>query len=72
MKMLHNDNFRNEQVRREYLKYEIDKFTICFTKNLAKEVRKRENSVSRKELYISKVVLLITITTYSTSNIKKD
>ena len=66
VKMLYNNNFKDEQVRWEYLKYEIHKFTIRFKKNLAKEVRKRKNSFSRKELYISKVVLLITITTYST------
>ena len=38
--MLDNDNLRNEQVRSEYLKYVIRKFTIRFSKNLAKEVRK--------------------------------
>ena len=38
--MLDNDNLRDEQVRREYLKYETWKFTIPFSKNLAKEVRK--------------------------------
>ena len=37
IKMLDNDDLRDEQVRWEYLKYEIRKFTICFSKNLAKE-----------------------------------
>ena len=36
IKMLNNDDFRDEQVRWEYLKYEIRKFTISFSKNLAK------------------------------------
>ena len=43
--MLDNDNLRDEQVTWEYLKYEIRKFTICFSKNLAKEVRKETQSL---------------------------
>ena len=38
IKMLDNDDLRDEQVRWEYLKYEIRKFTIRFSKNLAKKV----------------------------------
>ena len=62
--MLDNDYFRDEKVMLEYLKYEIRKFTIHLPKSLAKEVKKRHN-ISRKQLNILKVVLLITITTYS-------
>ena len=39
IKMLDNDDLRDEHVRWEYLKYEIRKFTIRFSKNLAKELR---------------------------------
>ena len=46
--MLDNDDIRDEQVRREYLKYEIRKFTICFSKNLNKELRKETQSLEEK------------------------
>ena len=36
IKMLDNDDLRDKQVRWEYLKYEIRKFAIRFSKNLAK------------------------------------
>ena len=48
IKMLDNDDLRDEQVRWEYLKYEIRKFTIRFSKNLAKEVRKETQSLEEK------------------------
>ena len=48
IKMLDNDDLRDEQVRWEYLKYEIRKFTIHFSKNLAKEVRKQTQSLEEK------------------------
>ena len=47
IKMLANDDLRDEEVSWEYLKYEIQKFNICFSKHLAKEVYKRQN-FSRK------------------------
>ena len=48
IKMLDNDDLRDEQVRWEYLKYKIWKFTICFSRNLAKEVRKETQSLKEK------------------------
>ena len=42
--MLDNDDLRDEQVKWEYLKYEIRKFTIGFSKNLAKELQKETQS----------------------------
>ena len=48
IKMLDNDDLRDEQVRWEYLKYEIQKFTIRFSKNLAEEVRKETQSLEEK------------------------
>ena len=48
IKMLDNDDLRDEQVRWEYLKYEIRKFIICFSKNLANEVRKETQSLEEK------------------------
>ena len=48
IKMLDKDDLRDEQVRWEYLKYEIRKFTICFPKTLAKEVRKETQSLEEK------------------------
>ena len=46
--LLTNDDLREEQVRWEYSKYEIRKCTICFSKNLAKEVRKETHSLEEK------------------------
>ena len=40
IEMLHKDDLWEKEVRWEYLKYEIRKFNIRFSKNLAKEVRK--------------------------------
>ena len=57
--MLKNDDLRDKQVQWEYLQYEIRQFTICFSKDLAKEVRKE--TISRGKY--SKVLLLITIMT---------
>ena len=48
IKMLDNDELRDDQVRWEYLKYENRKFTIHFSKNLAKEVRKETKSLEEK------------------------
>ena len=48
IKMLDNDELRDDQVRWEYLKYENRKFTIRFSKNLAKEVRKETKSLEEK------------------------
>ena len=46
--MLDNDDLRDETVRWEYLKYEIQKFAICFAKNLSKEGRKKTQSFEKK------------------------
>ena len=35
IQMVDNDDLRDEQVRWEYFKYELRKFTICFSKYLA-------------------------------------
>ena len=48
MKMLDNDDLRDEQVRWKYLKYEIRKLTSFFSKDLAKEVRKETRSLEEK------------------------
>ena len=48
IKMLENDDLRDGQVRWEYIKYEIQKFTIHFSKNLAKEVRNEAQSLEEK------------------------
>ena len=48
IKMLDNDDLRVEQVRWEHLKYKIRKFTIRFSKNLAKKVRKETQSLEKK------------------------
>ena len=45
IKMLENDDLRDGQVRWEYIKYEIQKFTIHFSKILAKEVRNEAQSL---------------------------
>ena len=46
--MLDNDDLREEQVRWEYLKYEIRKFTIHFLKTLANWVRKETQALEEK------------------------
>ena len=46
--MLDNDDLREEQVRWEYLKYEIRKFTIHFLKILANWVRKETQTLEEK------------------------
>ena len=48
MKILDNDDLRDEQVRWEYLKYEFRKFTIRFSKNLLKRYEKRHNLLRKK------------------------
>ena len=60
MKILDNDDLRDEQVRWEYLKYEIRKFTIRFSKNLLKRYEKRHNLLRKKfngNLHTSKEVI---------------
>ena len=56
IKMLYNDDLRDEQVRWEYLKYEIRKFTILFSKNLAKEARKEKQSLEENVKYFESSV----------------
>ena len=46
--MLDNDDLREEQVRWEYLKYKIRKFTIHFLKILANWVRKETQTLEEK------------------------
>ena len=46
--MLDNDDLREEQVRWEYLKYEIRKFTIHFLKILANWVRNETQTLEEK------------------------
>ena len=48
IKMLDHDDLKDEQVRWEYLKYEIRKLTIRFSENLAKAVRKETQSLEEK------------------------
>ena len=48
IKMLDSDDLQDEQVRWEYSKYKIRKFTIRSSKNLAKEVRKETQSLEEK------------------------
>ena len=48
IKMLDNKDLGDEQDRWEYSKYEILKFTIRFSKNFAKEVRKETQSLKEK------------------------
>ena len=43
-----NMNVRDEKLRWEYLKYEIRKFVIRFSKNLAEKVRKGAQSLGEK------------------------
>ena len=48
IKVLDNDDLRDEQVRWKYLKHEIWKFTIRFSINLAEEVRNETQSLEEK------------------------
>ena len=67
IKILGNDDLRDEKIRCEYLKYEIRKSNVCFSKNLTKEVTKETQSLEQKVKYFEG-----TITTYnSTFSIKK-
>ena len=50
--MLKNDDLRDKQVKCEYLKYEIRKFTICFSKDLAAEVRKETISRGKSKTFL--------------------
>ena len=45
IKLLDNNDLREEKVRWEYLNYKIRKFTIQSSKNLAKEVREETQSL---------------------------
>ena len=56
IKVLDNDDLRDERVRWEYLKYDIRKFTIRFSKNFAKEVRKETQSLEEKVRYFDSSV----------------
>ena len=56
IKMLDNDDLRDE-VRWEYLKCEIQKFSISFSKDLAKEVRKEIQSLEVKVKYFNSSVI---------------
>ena len=47
--MLGQDKITDRHLRREYLKYEIRKFTMNFSKNLVKEKNKDRN-ILEKEL----------------------
>ena len=47
--MLGRDKLTDRHLRREYLKYEIRKFTMNFSKNLVKEKNKDRN-ILEKEL----------------------
>ena len=49
-------NVRDEKLRWEYLKYEIRKFFIRFSKNLAKKVRKGAQSLREKVKYLESSV----------------
>ena len=48
MMMLDNDDIRDKQLRWEYLKYKIRKFTIRSSNNLAKDVRDEMKSLEKK------------------------
>ena len=39
LKVFDNENISDDQVKWEYLKYEVKKFTIHYSKNLAKSIR---------------------------------
>ena len=49
LRMLGQDKITDRHLRREYLKYEIRKFTMNFSKNLVKEKNKDRN-ILEKEL----------------------
>ena len=55
--MLDNDDLRDEQVRWGYLKYVIRKFTIRFSKNFTKEIRKETQSLEEKVKHFGSSVI---------------
>ena len=67
--MSDNDDLKDEEVRWQHLKYEIRKFTIRFSKILAKEVRKE--TISRGKSSVTKLVLLITINTIYSKKVNR-
>ena len=69
IKMSDNDDLKDEEVRWQHLKYEIRKFTIRFSKILAKEVRKE--TISRGKSSVTKLVLLITINTIYSKKVNR-
>ena len=52
--MLNQDKITDRNLRREYLKYEIRKFTMNFSKNLVKEENKNRNFLEKKLKRIEK------------------
>ena len=53
--MLNQDKITDRHLRREYLKYEIRKFTMNFSKNLVKEESKDRKFLEKKLKRIEKV-----------------
>ena len=47
LRMLDQDKITDKHLRWEYLKYEIRKFTMNFSKNLVKEVNKDRNVLEK-------------------------
>ena len=47
LRMLDQDKITDKRLRWEYLKYEIRKFTMNFSKNLVKEVNKDRNVLEK-------------------------
>ena len=47
LRMLDQDRITDKHLRWEYLKYEIRKFTMNFSKNLVKEVNKDRNVLEK-------------------------
>ena len=52
--MLNQDKITDRNLRREYVKYEIRKFTMNFSKNLVKEENKNRNFLEKKLKRIEK------------------
>ena len=48
LNFLNNENIKDDQVIWEYLKYEIRKFTIQYSKRLAKTLREERECLERK------------------------
>ena len=48
LNFLNNENVKDDQVIWEYLKYEIRKFTIQYSKRLAKTLREERECLERK------------------------